>query len=103
MIKLIATDLDGTLLHTDKSLPADFFEVVGELMKRGTVFVAASGRQYDNIYETLRPLSDGMYILGENGGINVTLAEIDPRFVKQFTAAKNSMRSRCTFGLIRGV
>ena len=70
MYRLIATDLDGTLLHTDKSLPADFFEVVGELMKRGTVFVAASGRQYDNIYETLRPLSDEMYILGENGGIN---------------------------------
>lgn len=27
----------------------------------------------------------------ENGGINVTLAEIDPRFVKQFAAAKNSI------------
>ncbi|HIW02760.1 MAG TPA: Cof-type HAD-IIB family hydrolase [Candidatus Protoclostridium stercorigallinarum] len=70
MIKLIAFDLDGTLLHTDKSLPADFFPVAAELTARGVTFVAASGRQYDNIYETLSPLSKDMYIISENGAIN---------------------------------
>ena len=70
MIKLIAADLDGTLLHTDKSLPADFAETAEALASRGVIFVAASGRQYDNIYATLAPYSAGMYIISENGAIN---------------------------------
>ena len=70
MIKLIATDLDGTLLRGDKSLPEEFPRIAEILMKRGIVFVAASGRQYDNIRDTLLPLSDGMYIISENGAIN---------------------------------
>ncbi len=70
MIKLIATDLDGTLLSHDKSLPDGFSDVAGELLRRDIVFVAASGRQYDNIYETLAPVSDRCYIISENGAIN---------------------------------
>ena len=31
MIKLIASDLDGTLLDSAKSLPPDFFETFDEL------------------------------------------------------------------------
>lgn len=70
MIKLIATDLDGTLLHTDKSLPEGFLRDMETLIERGVIFVAASGRQFDNIRETLRPLSGKMYIISENGAIN---------------------------------
>lgn len=46
MIKLIASDLDGTLLDSEKHLPSDFFEVFGELEKRGIIFAVASGRTY---------------------------------------------------------
>lgn len=70
MIRLIATDLDGTLLKTDKSLPEGFLSAAEELLRRGVVLVAASGRQYDNIYETLNPVSDRCYIISENGAIN---------------------------------
>lgn len=70
MIRLIATDLDGTLLKTDKSLPDGFFPAAEELLRRGVILVAASGRQYDNIYETLAPVSDKCYIISENGAIN---------------------------------
>lgn len=70
MIRLIATDLDGTLLGSDKKLPDGFIPVAEELLRRGVVLVAASGRQYDNIYETLAPVSDKCYIISENGAIN---------------------------------
>ncbi len=46
MIKLIASDMDGTLLDDNKQLPADFFEVLDELRKRKIVFTVASGRTY---------------------------------------------------------
>ena len=38
MIRLIASDLDGTLLRTDKSLPESFGETFDELRERGVVF-----------------------------------------------------------------
>ncbi len=46
MIKLIVSDLDGTLLDSEKHLPPDFFEVFGELERRGITFAVASGRTY---------------------------------------------------------
>lgn len=45
MIKLIATDLDGTLLKSDKSIPEGFMQAAERLMDAGVIFVAASGRQ----------------------------------------------------------
>lgn len=49
MIKLIASDLDGTLLDDEKRLPSDFFEVFDELEKCGIQFAVASGRTYSAV------------------------------------------------------
>lgn len=46
MIKLIASDLDGTLLDSEKHLPSDFFDVLDELGRRDITFAVASGRTY---------------------------------------------------------
>ncbi len=46
MIKLIASDLDGTLLDDKKRLPKDFFEVLGKLNERGIHFAVSSGRTF---------------------------------------------------------
>lgn len=46
MIKLIASDLDGTLLDSRKSLPPDFFETFDEFERLGITFAVASGRTY---------------------------------------------------------
>ena len=49
MIKLIASDLDGTLLHNGaQKLTPRAIELIHELTQKGVHFVAASGRQYDN-------------------------------------------------------
>ena len=50
MIKLVASDLDGTLLlNGAQSLPEELFPLIKELKELGILFVAASGRQYANI------------------------------------------------------
>ena len=46
MIKLIASDLDGTLLDDKKRLPGDFFEVLDRLGERGIHFAVSSGRTF---------------------------------------------------------
>ena len=45
MIKLIASDLDGTLAHADGSIPKETFSCVRELEEKGIQFVVATGRQ----------------------------------------------------------
>lgn len=49
MIRLIASDLDGSLLNDEKQLPSDFFEVLDELSARGIIFAVASGRTYSAV------------------------------------------------------
>lgn len=46
MIKLIASDMDGTLLDNEKRLPKDFFPVLDKLIEKNVVFTVASGRTY---------------------------------------------------------
>ena len=46
MIKLIASDMDGTLLDDEKRLPEDFFPVLDRLIEKKITFTVASGRTY---------------------------------------------------------
>ena len=39
MIKLIATDMDGTLLDSNKRLPEEIFEIIGALSAQQVHFV----------------------------------------------------------------
>lgn len=66
-IKLIASDMDGTLLNNDHSLPPDFFEILNRMEDRGIHFVAASGRPYYTLYDNFKPYSDKLSYISENG------------------------------------
>lgn len=67
MIRLIATDLDGTLLEPDGRLPKDTFEIVRALDDCGIRFAASSGRQYGNLVRLFAPVADRMAFVCENG------------------------------------
>ena len=54
MIRLIAADMDGTLLNGRGELPPHVFQAVRMLRKQGVLFAAASGRQYYNLETFLR-------------------------------------------------
>jgi len=81
MIKLIASDMDGTLLTTDKRLPADFTDVVRALYKKGVSFCIASGRQYASLRRDLENLVPELIFIAENGALIMERDEqlfIDP-------------------------
>ena len=67
MIKLIATDMDGTLLDEHGKLPKDFFDVLDKLNNKNIKFVVASGRPYPTLYENFKPYSDNIYYICDNG------------------------------------
>lgn len=67
MIKLIVTDLDGTILDGEGKLSEEFELVFDELEKRDIMFMAASGRQYPNLKELFRAPGEKMDFIAENG------------------------------------
>jgi len=68
-VKLVVTDMDGTLLNSKNKVSALFFNQFNELKKHNIHFVAASGRQYQSILDKLDCIKDDISIIAENGGI----------------------------------
>ncbi|OFI07077.1 flavin mononucleotide phosphatase YbjI [Clostridium acetireducens DSM 10703] len=69
MIKLIATDLDGTLLNDEGKLNNDFYKIVDKLSEKGIIFAAASGRFYSTLCDNFKKVNSNMLVIGHNGGI----------------------------------
>ncbi len=66
-IRLVVSDMDGTLLNSNHELDESFYTVFKELQNRGIQFVAASGRQYYNLEKTLDRVKNEVIFVAENG------------------------------------
>lgn len=72
MIKLVASDLDGTLLQGGaQELSPHALELIHQLTEKGIHFIAASGRQYDNQRRVFHEIKDEISYIAENGSICV--------------------------------
>lgn len=69
MIRLIASDMDGTLLDEQKRLPPRFEGVVRRLRAQGVRFAVASGRQYETLLRDFPRLADELIFIAENGAM----------------------------------
>ena len=58
MIKLIATDMDGTLLTSEKKFPPHMFNIIDQLHEREIKFAVASGRQYYTLLKDFESVKD---------------------------------------------
>lgn len=67
MIRLVACDLDGTLLDRDGRLPPGTFRTIERLREKGVAFAAASGRQWGNLQRMFFPVREQIAFLCENG------------------------------------
>lgn len=68
MIKLIASDIDGTLIpEGTHRLNPEMYEVIRELKKKGIVFAAASGRHLSSMSRLFEPVKDDIIFITENG------------------------------------
>lgn len=90
MIKLVASDIDGTLLPegTDKINP-ELFEIIQALKEKGIMFAAASGRQYASMRHVFEPVADDIIFIAENGsnvmcrGRNMSSSFIDRKVAEE--------------------
>ena len=67
MIKLIITDMDGTLLNSKNEINDEFWEIQDKLSKQDVIFAVASGRPYYNLVERFKNIKDNMLFISENG------------------------------------
>ncbi|PQJ72017.1 HAD family hydrolase [Polaribacter butkevichii] len=68
-VKLVVSDMDGTLLNSEGKVSNLFFDLFEQLKKQDIIFCAASGRQYNSIVHKLAPIKDEIFVIAENGGI----------------------------------
>jgi len=66
-IRLVVTDMDGTLLDGAGRIPEDLWPLLAELRRRGVLFSPASGRQYATLARQFADAGDGMVFVAENG------------------------------------
>lgn len=86
MIKLIASDMDGTLLNSDHKIPKENIELIKFAQKNGIQFVVATGRAYYEALPTLNDESIKCDVISFNGGIiydkNGNIINITPMKLK---------------------
>ena len=58
MIKLIASDMDGTLLDEHSQVPPETYDLILGLREHGVRFAVSSGRRYDTLCEFFAPVID---------------------------------------------
>jgi len=96
-IKMVVTDMDGTLLNSNHEVSDQFFELFEELKSKNILFVAASGRQYNSIIDKLHTIKDHIIVIAENGGfamkqeIEILATPLDKEHVKEILKTINQI------------
>ncbi|PSL26725.1 HAD family hydrolase [Dyadobacter jiangsuensis] len=105
-IRLVATDMDGTLLNSKHEIHESFFPVFRKLKDHGIIFVAASGRQYFNLAKTLDVVKDEVIFAAENGsyvvfnGEEIHIQAIDPEITHELILISRKIKN--TYPIICG-
>jgi len=70
MIKLIASDIDGTLVPDGTSeIDKRMYDVIKRLKAHGIIFAGASGRQFASMVRLFAPVSEDIYYITEGGTV----------------------------------
>lgn len=102
-LRLVALDMDGSLLDDEKRLPAAFWPVLDQLLALGVVVCPASGRQYATLRHGMG--RDDLTYVAENGSLVVhegrTLA-VTPLALDVARDVVRSVRDAVTAGADHG-
>lgn len=98
-IRLIATDMDGTLVDDQKQIHDELWPLVDELFARGISFCPASGRQYHNLVQQFEGVADELVFIAENGTYVVAQGrELSSDCLALEVARRAAERVRCIEG-----
>ena len=87
-IRLIAVDMDGTLLDPDGAVPPRLWPLLERLRERDIAFAPASGRQLATLQRSFGAAGGGLDYIAENGayvvrdGVEVSSDALDATFVR---------------------
>jgi hypothetical protein len=106
-IRLIAADMDGTLLDDEHELHDHLWPLIDALSARGITFCAASGRQYHNLVARFPGLARRMTFIAENGayvvhgGKELSSDTLDDRLVGRVIAhLRDLVRGGADLGVV---
>ena len=106
-VKLIAADMDGTLLDSNKNLSPYLFDLVKTLKDKDVKFAIASGRQYFNLLENFEDIKEELVYISDNGSIvydkghSIYVNEINKEEVKK--ALKDIRKGEGMYPILCGV
>lgn len=92
-IRLVASDMDGTMLDPEGELPQETFELIDRLHDAGVRFVAASGRRFDTLQELFAPVADRIDFVAANGAQVVVDGRLIDREVFSHAAVRRLARA----------
>ena len=104
MIRLIASDIDGTLVPDGRhSLPEEFFTLVRRLAGQGIAFAAASGREINSMRRVFAPVADEIYFISSNGALVtgpegvISTKVMDPEKTRELIADMHKLPDCCPY------
>lgn len=92
MLKLIASDMDGTMLDANECVPDGTYELILRLREEGVRFAATSGRRFDTLCELFEPIVDCMDFVASNGAQVIVEGELVDLEVFSHAAVKRLAR-----------
>lgn len=70
MIKLVVSDLDGTLLPHDKqNIDEETIDIISKVLEKNIYFAIASGRSYRELSNFIKRMRYSIFIISENGAL----------------------------------
>jgi Cof subfamily protein (haloacid dehalogenase superfamily) len=99
-IRLIACDMDGTLLDDEDAVHEEFWPLIDQLHDRGILFCPASGRQYYNLLERFDAVADEVVFIAENGtfvvrnGVELSSDCLDADVARQLVVVARQINER---------
>lgn len=67
-IRLIALDMDGTLLNNDEEISKENKQAIAKAVEMGIHIVLSTGRSYHTVYEYVKDLQLNSFLITVNGG-----------------------------------
>ncbi|MGK2885929.1 MAG: Cof-type HAD-IIB family hydrolase [Rhodococcus sp. (in: high G+C Gram-positive bacteria)] len=92
-IELVATDLDGTLLGSDRTISARTAQAMSDARSAGIEVVWASARARHSIHDLARSCGFTGMAIGANGAVMLDLADGTPSIAATTAIAADAVRS----------
>jgi len=97
-IKLIAMDLDGTLLNTESRVPEENIRAITEAVERGIEIVVVTGRRYHSARLIVDALPEKLHLIVNNGALMKTKeGETHQRFLLPAAVARRVLQATAEF------